>query len=236
MILSTHQPIFSPWLGFFYKMVYSDLLVLLDDAQFPRGTAWINRNRFKNHQGTLWITVPVWKKGKGLQKINEVKICYEGKWQAKHLRSLEMAYGNTPYWNDHCLFWEKIYTQKDPGLLNLNLQIIEYLKNSFMIHSPIKLSSPLKTTSTANERLIEICQKFKATTYLVQYEAKKYIQEELFSEAGIKVQYFRFHHPIYPQLWSNFISHLSAWDLLFNCGPQSQNILTQAGKKMRIAG
>jgi len=231
MILSTHQPIFSPWGGFFYKLIYSDLFVLLDDVQFPRGTTWINRNRFKNHQGTLWLTVPLWKKGKGLQKINEVKICYEANWQTKHLRSLEMAYGNTPYWNDYCPFWEKMYAQKDPELLHINLQIIEYLKNAFMIPTTIQLSSPLKITCTGNERLIEICQKFNASTYLAQYEAKKFIQEELFSEAGIKVQYFRFHHPTYPQLWGNFLSHLSAWDLLFNCGSRSQNILTQANKK-----
>ena len=232
MILSTHQPIFSPWLGFFYKMVYSDLLILLDDVQLPRGTAWINRNRFKNHQGTLWLTVPLWKKGKGLQKINEVEICYEGKWPTKHLRSLEMAYGNSPYWNDSSSFWEKIFSQNDLRLLNLNLQIIEYLKNAFLIPATIQSSSPLKITSKGNERLIEICQKFKATTYLAQYEAKKFIQDELFSKAGIKVQYFRFHHPIYPQLWGDFISHLSAWDLLFNCGPRSRNILTHAGKKI----
>ena len=232
MILATHQPIFNPWLGFFYKVVYADLLILLDDVQFPQGSTWINRNRFKNHQGTLWLTVPLWKKGKGLQKINEVEICFERKWQAKQLRSLEMAYGNAPYWNDHFLFWEKMYAQKDPSLLHLNLQIIEYLKNAFMIPSPIQLSSPLHIATTGNERLIKICRTFKASTYLVQYEAKKYIQEELFSQAGITVQYFRFHHPLYPQLWGDFISHLSAWDLLFNCGPRSQNILIQAGRKV----
>ena len=232
MILSTHQPIYSPWLGFFFKMVCSDLLILLDDVQLPRGTTWVNRNRFKNHQGTLWLTVPIWKKGKGLQKIHEVEICFERNWQAKQFHSLEMAYAHAPYWNDHCLFLEKIYAQKNPSLLHLNLQIIEYLKNAFMITSPIQLSSPLNIAATGNERLIEICRAFKATTYLAQYEAKKYINEELFSQAGIRIQYFRFHHPVYPQLWGDFLSHLSAWDILFNCGPRNRNILSQAAKKV----
>ena len=232
MILSTHQPIFSPWMGFFSKMAYSDLLILLDDVQFPHGTTWVNRNRFKNNLGTLRLTVPLWKKGKGLQKINEVEICYERPWQAKHLRSLEMAYAQAPYWNDYCPFWEKIYAQKNPLLLHLNIQIIEYLKNAFIIPSPIKLSSPLHINVTGNERLVEICRKFKATIYLAQYEVKKYIQEELFSKAGIKVQYLRFHHPVYPQLWGDFISHLSSWDLLFNCGPRCRDILYKAGRKV----
>lgn len=71
MILSTSQPYFSPFPGFFLKAFLSDIFVILDEVQFPMGTTWLTRNRFKNDQGTLWMTVPVWKKGLGLQKINE---------------------------------------------------------------------------------------------------------------------------------------------------------------------
>jgi len=34
----------------------------------------VTRNRFKNDLGTLWMTIPVWKKGLGLQNIDEVRI------------------------------------------------------------------------------------------------------------------------------------------------------------------
>jgi len=71
MILSTSQPYFSPFPGFFLKAFLSDIFVVLDEVQFPRGTTWLTKNRFKNDQGTLWMTVPVWKKGLGLQKISE---------------------------------------------------------------------------------------------------------------------------------------------------------------------
>jgi hypothetical protein len=30
MVVTTHQPIFRPWLGFFYKALHADALVLLD--------------------------------------------------------------------------------------------------------------------------------------------------------------------------------------------------------------
>jgi hypothetical protein len=84
MILSTYQPYFAPFPGFFHKMLLSDIFVLLDEVQFPRGTTWITRNRFKHDQGSLWITVPVRKKGLGLQRINEVKICHEAPSARKH--------------------------------------------------------------------------------------------------------------------------------------------------------
>ena len=225
MIIATHQPIFSPWLGFFYKALHCDLLVLLDDVQFPRGTTWTSRNRFKFHQGdgTLWLTVPVWKKGRGLQKINEVEICYEENWQRKHLSSLSAAYAHAPYWEDHQPFWEETYLQKSPKLIDLNLRIIEYLKTSLGISTRVQLSSSLigadeaepsictdgaspskAIEATGNERLIEICRRLNASIYLAQYEARNFIQEEAFSRAGIQVRYFRFHHPIYPQLWGRF--------------------------------
>jgi len=74
MILSADRPYFAPFPGLFYKAHLCDVLVILDTVQFPRRTTWMNRNRFKNSQGTLWITVPVWKKGLGLQKIQDVRI------------------------------------------------------------------------------------------------------------------------------------------------------------------
>lgn len=227
MIVSTHQPVFSPWLGFFHKLSQCDLLVLLDDVQFPHGTTWISRNRFKYQHGSLWLTVPVWKKGKPWQRINEVEICLDDKWPVKHRRSLEHAYKHAPYWQDHNPFWEILYQRMPQRLLDLNLAIIEYLKTHLMISTPVQLSSSLgiRADLTGNERLVGICSQLGASTYLAQPEARNFIQEPFFNEAGIKVEYARFHHPVYPQLWGGFIPNLSAWDLLFNCGPRSGQIL-----------
>ena len=37
MIVSIHQPNYLPWLGYFDKIKRSDLFVIFDDVQFPRG-------------------------------------------------------------------------------------------------------------------------------------------------------------------------------------------------------
>lgn len=57
MILATHQPIFLPWPGFFHKAAHAQCMVLLDDVQFPRGKSRLNRNRLKDEDGTIWLTV-----------------------------------------------------------------------------------------------------------------------------------------------------------------------------------
>ena len=230
MKISTHQPIFSPWPGFFYKALNSDILVILDDVQFPLGTTWMSRNRFKFEQGTLWLTVPVKKKGKGLQRIYDVEVSYDRDWRKKHLKSLELAYAFAPYWTDHRNFWETLLEEKKQKLVDINLGVIEYLLKCLGISTKIILSSSLNIESSGNERLIEICELHQAETYFAQYEARNYIREDLFKKAGIEVRYLRFYHPVYPQLWGDFIYNLSAWDIIFNCGPKSLEIIADNKK------
>jgi len=228
MILSTNQPYFAPFCGFLYKIALSDIFVILDDVQFPRGTTWVTRNRFKHHQGPLWITVPVWKKGLGLQRIDEVRICYERPWARKHLLSLQTAYLKSPYFDEHSRILEKAFSEEFERVLDLNLAIIHHLMAAFGLRSRIVLLSSLGISSQGTERIIEVCKRLGASQYLAQRPAKKYLHEAAFQDAGIEVTYFTPPTPVYPQLWGEFIANLSALDLLFNCGPKSFDILMAA--------
>jgi hypothetical protein len=51
------------------------------------------------------------------------------------------------------------------------------------------------------------------------------MQMNLFKEAGIEVVFQDYRHPVYKQLYGEFESNLSVIDLLFNCGPESRQIL-----------
>jgi hypothetical protein len=225
MIVSTYQPFFSPFPAFFYKAYLSDFMVVLDDVQFPLRTTWTSRNRFKNDQGTLWITIPVWKKGLGLQQINQVRICHQGNWRKKHLASLKTSYANAPYLRKHLDVVQEMFSARFKKLVDLNLMIIQYLKEQLKIDTPLVLQSDLGVSATGNELLIEICRKMRASNYLTQAAAKKYLDARLFDEAGIELKFFVPPSPVYPQLWGDFIHDLSAFDLLFNCGPKSHEIL-----------
>lgn len=229
MIVAANQPYFAPFPGFFYKAHLSDVLVLLDEVQFPRGTTWINRNRFKNDQGTLWMTIPVKKKGLGLQDINAVRIYHEGHWTRKHPASLKNAYANTPYFADHINFLKKLFSEKFEKLIDLNLEIIRYLIRHLNIDTKVVLLSELGIQSRGDQLLIDICRVMGASRYLVQSPAQKYLNPDLFREAKIKLEYFRPPVIIYPQLWGSFIPNLSALDLVFNCGPKAHEIITAGG-------
>jgi len=225
MILSANQPFFAPFPGFFYKAWMSDLFVILDDVQFPQGTTWISRNRFKGHQGTLWITVPVWKKGLGLQKIWEVRICHEGRWAKKHMESLKTAYKNAPYLPEHEEFLEEIFSGKYETLSELNLAVVRYLMRVLAIKTKLVLLSDLDIPSTGNRRLVDVCTRLGASRFVAQAAAEKYLDEKLFRDKGIDISYVKPPIPIYPQLWGDFIANLSAFDLVLNCGPKAHDIL-----------
>jgi hypothetical protein len=225
MITSASQPYFCPYPGFFYRASLADVLVILDDVQFPRGTTWLSRNRFKNDQGTLWLTIPVWKKGLGLQNVNQVKICYEGRWPRKHLESLKVAYGHAPYLDEYFSFLEGLFSGRFEKLVDLNLAVIRHLMRCLQIDTKLVLQSDLGVKARGSQLLIDICQAVGASTFLVLDQAKKYLDRDLFQEEGIELRPFRYAPPVYPQLWGDFLANLAAFDLVLNCGPRALDIL-----------
>jgi len=230
MMVACHQPNFLPWPGLFFKAMQADLLVLLDDVQFPLGGSWVNRNRLKNDQGELWLTVPVWKRGRGLQRINEVEVCEDFDWRRKHLLSLEHAYKNAPFWREHRDFLMEIYQQRWQHLVELNLQILEYFRLCLGISRPFLKSSRFALAGKGSERLASLCQMLAADSYLTVSSSRKHLDEAVFARHGIKVVYYTYTAPVYPQLWGDFRANLSLLDLLLNCGPKSAEITAGVGR------
>lgn len=185
----------------------------------------MTRNRFKNDQGTLWMTIPVWKKGLGLQKIDEVRICDEGRWVKKHLESLKSAYARAPYLVDHLDFVERIFSSDFKRLIELNLAVIRYLMEHLHINTEVILLSELGIQSRGDRLLIEICRSIKTSHFLTQNAALKFLNQDPFHEAGIQLRSFNPPSLVYPQLWGDFIPNLSTLDLILNCGPKAHDIL-----------
>ena len=232
MIVSAYQPYFAPFPGFFAKALRSDVLVIMDAVQFPRGTTWLTRNRFKNDQGPLWVTIPVWKKGLGLQKINEVRICHKGRWANKHMASITSAYSNAPFLKEHLGLLENIFSQRFEKLIDLNLEIIRHMNTYLEISARVMLLSQLGVEGNEPQLSVGICRQLGASQFLAQSSAKKYLDEEAFGRAGIALKFFKPRPSVYPQLWGPFISNLSTFDLLFNCGPKARDILRTCAKKI----
>ncbi len=225
MIISYYQPYFAPFASFFEKIIRSDVFVIMDSVQFPLGRSWLTRNRFKNDKGVYWIRIPVWKSGRGLQKINQVLICYERNWTEKVIKGLEMAYKNAPYFSEHISFWKELLEKRIERLVEFNLEIINYVLKYLKIDRKIILLSELKIEEKEPYLSIRMCKELGASCLLVQKSAKRYLDEELFKKEKIKLIFFNPKPPVYPQLWGKFIPNLSIFDLMFNCGKKALEII-----------
>jgi hypothetical protein len=225
MIISANQPYFAPYPGFFYKAYLSDYFVILDEVQFPRKTTWITRNRIKNDQGTLWMTIPVWKKGLGLQQISKVRICQSGNWKKKNLRSFKSAYAHAPFLRNHLHLIEQVFSLHYDLLLDLNMEIITYILDFLGIETRIVLMSELGMSGKGMPSIIDICKFLGATQFLVQSSALAYYDPLQFQSAGLELVSFKKPEYIYPQMWGDYIANLSILDMMFNCGAKTRDIV-----------
>jgi len=226
MIVACHQPNYIPWPGYFAKASRCDIFVLLDSVQFPRGASFVNRNRIKAPSGkSLWLTVPVKKKGRGLQSIGEILINNETNWRRKHELSLIHAYSRAPYFRDHFQFLVETYGKDWVRLLDLNTTILEYTAKAIGLQTQFKLSSELGAEGKGTDLLVQICKNLGGDTYLSGSAGRKYLNEQKFRDCGISLSYFQYYPTAYPQLWGDFIANLSVLDLLFNCGERALRAL-----------
>jgi hypothetical protein len=227
--IACHQPCYLPWPGFFYKVLRTDVIVLLDSVQLPRGTSWVTRNRIKTPGGQVWLTVPVKRKGRSLQKIMDTEIFNERDWRRTHLESLIHAYKRAPFSADHFPFFKKLYAKDWHKLVELNLSLVRHLMAAIGANTDIVLSSELALDTKGTPLIVEICKKMEADVYSTITTSRKHLDEERFAEAGIRLDYYTFKCPAYPQLWGEFIPNLSIVDMLLSCGPKTRSIIEKGG-------
>jgi hypothetical protein len=226
LIVAVHQPQYLPWIGYFDKMRKADVFCYLNDVQYKKNE-WQNRNRIKTAQGWQWLTVPV--RYRFPEKINEVKINNTIQWSKKHLQALKTNYSRAPYFKAYISIFEDAFAEEWELISELNIHLIERLKDALQMQEKTTIiSSELTLREEPTDRLIDICKTLGADTYLAGQGAAGYMDVARFEKNGLKVITQDVKHPVYPQLFGDFQSHLSIVDLLFNCGPDSMNVIREA--------
>jgi len=218
------QPGYLPWLGFFEQMRRADVFVYYDDVPYDTH-GWRNRNRIKTAQGPRWLTVPVRHHGLGRPRILDVEIDNRTPWARKHVESLRQAYARAAHVSDGLPALQAVLERPWQRLVDLDIALAGVLASAFGITTRVVRSSSLDLNGERSERLVRICQQLGATTYFSGAAARSYLDVPLFERHSIEVEWQQFVHPSYPQQHGDFVSHLSAVDLLLNCGPHSRAVL-----------
>jgi WbqC-like protein family len=217
------QSNYIPWKGYFDLIAAVDEFILYDDMQFTKND-WRNRNKIKTPKGLEWLSIPV---GSDIsRRIRDVQLPNNG-WQQKHLKTLEINYGRTAFFEEVINLLKPFYLNQQIGTLTeFNRALIQAVCDYLNIKTKISYSWDYNLGEGKTERLVSLCQQAGATEYISGPAAKDYLDEAMFNKENIQVSWFDYSgYQAYPQLWGAFEHGVSVLDLLFNCGSSARTYM-----------
>ena len=233
-MVSVHQPNFMPWLKLLDKILASDVYVAYDTAQFTK-TEYHARQKVMTPSKPVWMTVPVLSTG-DYQPIQDVRIDNKQPFRRQHLHRLRKAYESTPYFDEVYALVDRVYAGDHELLVDLNLDLIEALRD--YLEAPVRIvrASELPHEGDRTERLIQLVQAAGGSDHLTSsYGGEQDVDWKRFDRAGLGIVEQRFEHPEYDQIGSEFVPNLAAIDLLFSCGRETGEILARRRSLVRVA-
>lgn len=218
MKVAIHQPHYLPWLPYLMKIEECDAFIFLDSVDFQKNGLQ-NRNQIKTSQGAHWLTVPVQQRFG--QKIRDVKIDNRVDWRRKHWQSIQQCYRKAAAFKSYERDLEELYSLPWTWLNELNIALVTLMLRWTNIHTPIMMSSSMNGEGTASDLVLALCLEVGAKQYLSGTGGRNYLDHDAFEKAGVEIIY----RPSvlcteYPQLFpqAGFMNHLSALDIILNCG------------------
>jgi hypothetical protein len=225
------QTNYIPWKGYFDAIHHCDEFVLYDDMQYT-GRDWRNRNKVKTPKGSQWMTIPLSKHRRG-QRICEIR-AMDSSWATAHWSKLERLYRDASCFEEVEDFVSELYQRAASleMLSDINHLFLREICNHLGISTRFHWSRDFELAEDRNQRLVDICLGLGADEYWSGPAAQAYVDESLFTNAGIKVEYFDYGgYPEYPQLFPPFDHAVSILDLIFNTGSRASEFMNSFGSQ-----
>jgi hypothetical protein len=197
---------YLPPIQYFTKLYkYTD--VFIEDDENYNKQSYRNRCLILSANSTQTLSVPVCKPHKQKANIKDIRIDYTKAWQRNHWRAIEAAYSSSPFfefYKDELLpFYEKNYE----FLFDLNIDLI------YLLSGLTGVSVHLNFTGTYHKQPSEHIDDFRENIH-----PKRRMQK---SDPDFKPEPY---HQVFSERFG-FVSNLSIIDLLFNKGPETEQIL-----------
>jgi hypothetical protein len=226
------QPSYIPWRGYFHQIQKADVFVFYDDVQYDRG-GWRNRNRVKTPNGSIWLTIPVAKKGsvETGAPTNTIRIDWNRPWPKAHWTTIRQAYAKAPFFETYREQLEEIYSRRPEMLVDFTIETtIEIAGLLGLADRRFLRSSQLNADGVRTDRLVSVLQQVGATHYISGPSARNYLEEEKLSNAGISLEYMEYTYQHYSQLHPPFDPQVSIIDLLMMTGPEAPRFIWGNGE------
>lgn len=177
------------------------------------------------------MTVAVKVKGRLKQLISHVAIDDDAFFYRKHLRTIELNYKKTTFFDRYFPQLEGILSSC-PLLCELNTTLIRWMAEQLGIQGQFYMSST-GVTGKRSELLVNLCKVLGGNLYLSPQGSAEYLLEDkhLFDQNEINIMLHNYEHPCYRQLHDPFTPYATALDLLFNEGDNSLAIIRSGRKR-----
>ena len=218
MILSGHQANYLPYPGLFSKIFHSDCFIYVNNVEFEH-YSWQSRNRIIGESNYIVLTVPTLK-NKSSRLIKDIEIDNKTNWKDKHFKSIDINYKKSSYFKKYIKFFEKLYSKEWRKICDLNIYITNFVIKELDISTKIIYDTDYNFKKGKSERIIDMCQKTNADTFLSNLGGQSYIDLDLFKKKKIKHFFMNFISETYKQKKWAFIPNLTIFDMLFFCGKE----------------
>lgn len=155
-----------------------------------------NRCTILSANGPLDLIIPVRKDGTHKRSTGQTRISYSERWQQQHWRSIASAYAKAPFFEDYAYHFETFYQNEFEFLCDFNTELTRIICDLLEINCELRFTTEFVPTVASND----------------------------FRQAFDPANRQQFQHPAYTQVFSDrfeFEKNLCAFDLIFNCGPES---------------
>ena len=204
---------YLPSIAYFQQLLAADAL-LLDAHEHYHKQTYRNRTLVLTAQGPQPLTVPVVDGGRAAKvRTSDIEIDYRQNWRHRHLRTLQTAYGSSPYHGYYADYLEDIYQQKPARLWELNLALLHLLLRCLRWPLPVEFTTEYLTPQVSPPL---------AASPIVDK------RDELTPHGGAPDSTAQ--RPYAQVFGPAFVSGLSVLDLLFMQGPRAGQFL--AGRQL----
>jgi len=229
------QSNYIPWLGYFALIASADVLVVLDSAKYTKND-WRNRNKLRGANGSFWLTIPI-EHESTRKRIYDATVS-DTRWAHKHFFSIREALSGLRFSAQIAERLAADYLSfSDERLLHkINLKLIRTICHLGAISTPVVLDTEVATAELLSPgtdptlRLVNICKKLKATTYLTGSKAMQYLDLDQFRNSSIVVEVADYSQlPVYHQKYMGFEPSVSVLDYLAAVGSDQASEYLNSG-------